>query len=46
MTMNILLIISIIGVWGNLILQAYWFMWSYKEHHRKHYLDDKNKEYK
>ncbi len=44
MTTDNLLIISIIGVWGNLLLQTSWFIWSYKEHHRKHYLDDKSQE--
>ncbi len=37
--MESLLIISIIGVWGNLILQTGWFIWSYSVHRRKHFTD-------
>jgi len=36
--------IVMLGVWGNLILQTSWFIWSYKNHHRKHYLDDEIKD--
>ena len=31
--------ISAIGVWGNLILQAVWFYWSYRINQRKHFPD-------
>ncbi len=31
--------ISAIGVWGNLVLQSSWFIWSYSVHKRKHFTD-------
>lgn len=40
MSTEVVELIIMAGVWGNVILQANWFIWSYKEHHRKHYLDD------
>ncbi len=33
-------IIILIGVWGNLILQSVWFLWSRSIHNRKHLTDD------
>ncbi len=38
---EIVVTISMVGVLWNAVLQSSWFVWSYREHHRKHYLDDK-----
>ena len=34
-------IITSIAIIANTLLQSSWFIWSYREHHRKHYTDDK-----
>ncbi len=39
--LEIVATISMFGVVFNAILQSFWFVWSYKEHHRKHFTDDK-----
>jgi len=38
--MDKLEIIVALGVWGNLCLQAHWYLWSRHIHDRKHFTDE------
>ena len=37
---EVVVTLSLFWVAYNAILQSFWFVWSYKEHHRKHFTDD------